>query len=154
MSEIKAKRAERSSAALPEGLKDREIMDLKTFRGIAKNDAPLMIVKRPKLSKGENGKWSEVINDKGEKVLGYTAFIPVEVAGKKKLVISGIWEYVSMMLELVDFENPDSVDEKKQETWWTAKDLIDDDLTTGYIDKDYGGEVHPVAVLVPIDEEE
>jgi|GEM_PF-4935878 len=146
-SEMAARRAAKSGGVPPE-YADREKVELRKVHGTFTNDEPIVLINKPKKEQ-VNKKWVDVLNKDGETIFHFVAYIPIDIKGEKKVVVTAMWEIVGNLLELIDQENPTKTVEERRETWYTASELIEGDLGVGFIEKEYAdGETHEVAVIV------
>lgn len=154
-SEMAARRAAKSGG-MPAEYMDREKVDLRKIHGVFTNDAPVMLVNKPKKEQIDGTtKWADVVNKDGETIYHFVAYIPIDLKGEKKVVVTAMWEIVGNLLELIDQEDPYKVVDERRETWYKAEELIEGDLGVGYVDKLYAdGNIHEVAVIVAADDAE
>lgn len=92
---LKSERAAAGSGIPPE-YADREQINISKFSGELVNDAPCVVIEKPKQEK-QGGVWKTVYNKDGRVVRTSVAFIPALVGGKKILISASSWETVGVL---------------------------------------------------------
>lgn len=141
------------SKGIPEQYADRELLEAQKIRSTFKNDAPVVLVTKPKYEKDKNtGEFIRVLSRKGNKVMKTVAYIPIEMGGKKYIVATTTDENIDLLKTLVDEKDGKVIkpaeDIYEQTVEFTATELIEGDLRFVLQPKSYAnGSVYDVAVL-------
>lgn len=149
---------ESKASGVPKQYADRELIKAADVVGTFTNDAPVVIVRKPKnTNKDEDGNivpYHRVINKKGEPVFQDVAYIPVLFEdGDRAVIVTATDETVRVLKVLMEEVEPslmkgESFDDINRWEEYEAEELIEGVLRFGKVKKEYkNGKTFPVAVL-------
>ena len=158
MKKLKAKQ-NAARSGVPDRYADREVMEAHKIRKDFTNDAPVIIIRKPKNAKNkETGKFERVYSKNGNPIFSMVAYMPIDIDGQKAVVVTATEENVGILRELMDDvepklirgENMDDIDRWEE---YTAPETIDGKLRFVLTPKKYrNNEVYDVAVLESADD--
>lgn len=144
---------EASRTGVPEVYSDREVYNASKLRASFTNDAPAMIIMKPKSRKNkESGKYERLTGKNGP-VFERIAYIPIDIAGTKGVVVTALKPNVRLIQMIVDMDNPtllygESLDDPDRRVQYTATELIEGTLRFVPQPQKYAdGKVYDVPVL-------
>ena len=159
--DIKKLEAEQNAArsGVPDRYADREDKEAHQIRKDFVNDAPVIIIRKPKNAKNkETGKFERVYSKNGNPIFSMVAYMPIDIDGQKAVVVTASEENVGILRTLVDDvepklikgENFEDIDRWEQ---YTAEEVIEGKLRFVLKPKKYhNNEVYDVAVLESADD--
>lgn len=147
------------SKGIPEQYTDRELLEAQKIHSVFVNDAPVIIVKKPKYELDKRtGEYIRVLSKKNIKVVKWVAYLPIDMNGTKAIVATSTDENVDLLKTLIDgtagVVTKAAEDEADQTVQYTATELIEGQLRFTLQPKKYAdGSVHDVAVLDIVEDE-
>ena len=158
MKKLKAKQ-NAARSGVPDRYADREVMEAHKIRKDFVNDAPVIIIRKPKNAKNkETGKYERVYSKNGHPIFSMVAYMPIDIDGQKAVVVTASEENVGILRELMDEEEPKLIKGENFEDadrWeeYTAPETIEGKLRFVLTPKKYrNNEVYDVAVLESADD--
>ena len=158
MKKLKAKQ-NAARSGVPDRYADREVMEAHKIRKDFVNDAPVIIIRKPKNAKNkETGKFERVYSKNGNPIFSVVAYMPIDIDGQKAVVVTATEENVGILRELMDEEEPKLIKGENFEDvdrWeeYTAPETIEGKLRFVLTPKKYrNNEVYDVAVLESADD--
>ena len=158
MKKLKAKQ-NAARSGVPDRYADREVMEAHKIRKDFVNDAPVIIIRKPKNAKNkETGKFERVYSKNGNPIFSVVAYMPIDIDGQKAVVVTATEENVGLLRELMDEEEPKLIKGENFEDvdrWeeYTAPETIEGKLRFVLTPKKYrNNEVYDVAVLESADD--
>ena len=158
MKKLKAKQ-NAARNGVPDRYADREVMEAHKIRKDFVNDEPVVIIRKPKNQKDKDtGKYTRVYSKTGRPVFSMVADIPIDMDGKKGVVVTATEENIGILRELMDDVEPKLIRGESMEDidrWeeYTAPETIDGKLRFVLQPKKYrDGNVYDVAALETADE--
>ena len=158
MKKLKAKQ-NAARSGVPDRYADREVMEAHKIRKDFVNDAPVIIIRKPKNAKNkETGKFERVYSKNGNPIFSMVAYMPIDIDGQKAVVVTATEENVGILRELMDEAEPKLIKGENFEDvdrWeeYTAPETIEGKLRFVLTPKKYrNNEVYDVAVLESADE--
>ena len=158
MKKLKAKR-NATKNGVPDRYADREVMKAHKIRSDFVNDEPVVIIRKPKNQKDtDTGKYTRVCSKAGHPMFSMVAYIPIDMDGKKGIVVTATEENIGILRQLMDGVEPKLIRGESMEDidrWeeYTADETIDGKLRFLLQPKKYrDGNVYDVAVLETADE--
>lgn len=158
MKKLKAKQ-NAARSGVPDRYADREVMEAHKIRKDFTNDAPVIIIRKPKNAKNkETGKFERVYSKNGNPIFSMVAYMPIDIDGQKAVVVTATEENVGILRELMDDvepklirgENMDDIDRWEE---YEAPETIEGKLRFVLTPKKYrNNEVYDVAVLESADD--
>ena len=158
MKKLKAKQ-NAARSGVPDRYADREVMEAHKIRKDFVNDAPVIIIRKPKNAKNkETGKFERVYSKNGNPIFSMVAYMPIDIDGQKAVVVTATEENVGILRELMDEaepklikgENFEDIDRWEQ---YTAEEVIGGKLRFVLKPKKYhDNELYDVAVLESADD--
>lgn len=156
LADLKRADAARSSG-VPEDLADRELVKMQSLREVFVNDAPPVIIRKPKNEK-DGGGWKRVHTKKGEPMFVDVAYLPFTSATHRHALIATTEEQtVALIRCMMDLEDPrlirgESFDDPDRWMRFDALDTIDGQLRIVFEPKKYAdGKVYDVARIEEAD---
>ena len=153
MKKLKAKQ-NAARSGVPDRYADREVMEAHKIRKDFVNDAPVIIIRKPKNAKNkETGKFERVYSKNGNPIFSMVAYMPIDIDGQKAVVVTATEENVGILRELMDEAEPKLIKGENFEDvdrWeeYTAPETIEGNLRFALKPKKYhNNEVYDVAVL-------
>ena len=158
MKKLKAKQ-NAARSGVPDRYADREVMEAHKIRKDFVNDAPVIIIRKPKNAKNkETGKFERVYSKNGNPIFSMVAYMPIDIDGQKAVVVTASEENVGILRTLVDDVEPKLIKGENFEDvdrWeeYTAPETIEGKLRFVLTPKKYrNNEVYDVAVLESADD--
>ena len=158
MKKLKAKQ-NAARSGVPDRYADREVMEAHKIRKDFVNDAPVIIIRKPKNAKNkETGKFERVYSKNGNPIFSMVAYMPIDIDGQKAVVVTATEENVGILRELMDEAEPKLIKGENFEDvdrWdeYTAPETIEGKLRFVLTPKKYrNNEVYDVAVLESADD--
>ena len=158
MKKLKAKQ-NAARSGVPDRYADREVMEAHKIRKDFVNDAPVIIIRKPKNAKNkETGKFERVYSKNGNPIFSMVAYMPIDIDGQKAVVVTATEENVGILRELMDEAEPKLIKGENFEDvdrWeeYTASETIEGKLRFVLTPKKYrNNEVYDVAVLESADD--
>ena len=158
MKKLKAKQ-NAARSGVPDRYADREVMEAHKIRKDFTNDAPVIIIRKPKNAKNkETGKFERVYSKNGNPIFSMVAYMPIDIDGQKAVVVTATEENVGILRELMDEAEPKLIKGENFEDvdrWeeYTAPETIEGKLRFVLTPKKYrNNEVYDVAVLESADD--
>lgn len=158
MKKLKAKQ-NAARSGVPDRYADREVMEAHKIRKDFVNDAPVIIIRKPKNAKNkETGKFERVYSKNGNPIFSMVAYMPIDIDGQKAVVVTATEENVGILRELMDDTEPKLIKGENFEDvdrWeeYTAPETIEGKLRFVLTPKKYrNNEVYDVAVLESADD--
>ena len=158
MKKLKAKQ-NAAKNGVPDRYADREVMEAHKIRSDFVNDEAVVIVRKPKNQKDKDtGKWTRVCSKAGHPMFSMVAYIPIDMNGKKAIVVTATEENIGILRQLMDDVEPKLIRGESMEDidrWeeYTANETIDGKLRFILQPKKYrDGNVYDVATLETADE--
>ena len=158
MKKLKAKQ-NAARSGVPDRYADREAMEAHKIRKDLVNDAPVIIIRKPKNAKNkETGKYERVYSKNGHPIFNMVAYMPIDIDGQKAVVVTATEENVGILRELMDEAEPKLIKGENFEDvdrWeeYTAPETIEGKLRFVLTPKKYrNNEVYDVAVLESADD--
>ena len=158
MKKLKAKQ-NAAKNGVPDRYADREVLEAHKIRKDFVNDAPVIIVRKPKNSKNkETGKYERVYSKNGHPIFAMVAYMPIDIDGQKAVVVTASEENVGILRTLVDDVEPKLIKGENLEDvdrWeeYIAPETIEGKLRFVLKPKKYrNNEVYDVAVLESADD--
>ena len=158
MKKLKAKQ-NAARSGVPDRYADREVMEAHKLRKDFVNDAPVIIIRKPKNAKNkETGKFERVYSKNGNPIFSMVAYMPIDIDGQKAVVVTATEENVGILRELMDEAEPKLIKGENFEDvdrWeeYTAPETIEGKLRFVLTPKKYrNNEVYDVAVLESADD--
>lgn len=158
MKKLKAKQ-NAARSGVPDRYADREVMEAHKIRKDFVNDAPVIIIRKPKNAKNkETGKFERVYSKNGNPIFSMVAYMPIDIDGQKAVVVTATEENVGILRELMDESEPKLIKGENFEDvdrWeeYTAPETIEGKLRFVLTPKKYrNNEVYDVAVLESADD--
>ena len=158
MKKLKAKQ-NAAKNGVPDRYADREVMEAHKIRKDFINDEPVVIIRKPKNQKDKDtGKYTRVCSKAGHPMFSMVAYIPIDMDGKKAIIVTATEENIGILRQLMDGvepklirgENFEDVDRWEE---YTAPETIDGKLRFILQPKKYrDGNVYDVATLETADE--
>lgn len=154
--DMKKMKAKQNAAknGVPDCYADRDVMEAHKIRKDFINDAPVIIIRKPKNAKNEEtGKYERVFSKAGHPIFAMVAYLPIDMNGKKAVVVTATEENVGILRQLMDEAEPKLIKGENFEDvdrWeeYTAPETIEGKLRFVLRPKKYhNGEVYDVAVL-------
>ena len=144
---------------VPDRYADREVLEAHKIRKDFTNDAPVIIIRKPKNAKNKDtGKYERVYSKSGHPMFGMVAYIPIDMDGKKGIVVTATEENIGILRQLMDDvepklirgENMDDIDRSEE---YEAPETIEGNLRFVLTPKKYhDGHIYAVAVLASADD--
>ena len=159
--DMKKMKAKQNAAknGVPDCYADRDVMEAHKIRKDFVNDAPVIIIRKPKNAKNkETGKYERVYSKNGHPIFSMVAYIPIDMDGKKAIVVTATEENIGILRQLMDDVEPKLIRGESMEDidrWeeYTAPETIDGKLRFVLQPKKYrDGNVYDVATLETADE--
>lgn len=159
--DMKRMKAKQNAAknGVPDCYADRDVMEAHKIRKDFVNDAPVIIIRKPKNAKNkETGKYERVYSKNGHPIFNMVAYMPIDIDGQKAVVVTASEENVGILRTLIDDvepklirgENIEDIDRWEQ---YTAEEVIEGKLRFVLKPKKYhNNEVYDVAVLESADD--
>lgn len=148
------KRKTARESGVPEMYLDREVIKTEELRAPFENDAPIVLIKKPKLTQVKGGKYERVYSERtGNAVFKTVAFIPVLFDDRRCIVCTGVEETLSIIRGLFEDVEPQLVfgvdlDDEDRIEMSVAEELIEGKLRFVLKPKKYAnGKTHDVSVL-------
>ena len=158
MKKLKAKQ-NAARSGVPDRYADREVMEAHKIRKDFVNDAPAIIIRKPKNAKNkETGKFERVYSKNGNPIFSMVAYMPIDIDGQKAVVVTATEENDGILRELMDEAEPKLIKGENFEDvdrWeeYTAPETIEGKLRFVLTPKKYrNNEVYDVAVLESADD--
>ena len=158
MKKLKAKQ-NAAKNGVPDRYADREVMEAHKIRSDFVNDEPVVIVRKPKNQKDKDtGKWTRVCSKAGHPMFSMVAYIPIDMDGKKGVVVTATEENIGILRQLMDDVEPklirgESFEDVDRWEEYTANETIDGKLRFVLQPKKYrDGNVYDVASMETADE--
>lgn len=158
MKKLKAKQ-NAARNGVPDRYADREVMEAHKIRKDFTNDAPVIIIRKPKNAKNKDtGKYERVYSKAGHPMFSMVAYMPIDMDGKKAIVVTATEENIGILRQLMDDVEPKLIRGENMEDidrWeeYTAPETIDGKLRFVLQPKKYrDGNVYDVATLETSDE--
>ena len=158
MKKLKAKQ-NAAKNGVPDRYADREVLEAHKIRKDFVNDAPVIIIRKPKNAKNKDtGKFERVYSKSGHPMFGMVAYIPIDMDGKKGIVVTATEENIGILRQLMDDVEPklirgESFEDVDRWEEYTAPETIDGKLCFVLQPKKYrDGNVYDVATLETADE--
>lgn len=158
MKKLKAKQ-NAARNGVPDQYADREVMKAHKIRSDFVNDAPVVIIRKPKNQKDKDtGKYTRVYSKAGHPMFSMVAYIPIDMDGQKAVVVTASEENIGLLRQLMDGveprlirgENTDDIDRWEE---YEAPETIEGKLRFVLTPKKYhDGNVYDVAVLEAADD--
>lgn len=154
--DIKTMKAKQNAQknGVPDRYADREVMEAHKIRKDFVNDAPVVIIRKPKNQKDKDtGKYTRVCSKAGHPMFSMVAYLPVDIDGKKGIVVTASEENIGILRTLIDGVEPkllkgESFEDVDRWEEYTAPETIDGRLRFTLQPKKYhNNEVYDVAVL-------
>lgn len=159
--DMKKMKAKQNAArnGVPDCYADRTVMEAHKIRKDFTNDAPVIIIKKPKNAKNkETGKFERVFSKNNHPMFSMVAYMPIDIDGQKAVVVTATEENVGILRTLVDDVEPklikgESFDDIDRWEQYTAEEVIEGKLRFVLTPKKYhNNEVYDVAVLEAADD--
>ena len=159
--DMKKMKAKQNAAknGVPDCYADRELLEAHKRRKDFVNDAPVIIIRKPKNAKNkETGKYERVYSKNGHPIFNMVAYMPIDIDGQKAVVVTATEENVGILRELMDEAEPKLIKGENFEDvdrWeeYTAPETIEGKLRFVLTPKKYrNNEVYDVAVLESADD--
>ena len=138
---------------VPDRYADREVLEAHKIRKDFTND------RKPKNAKNKDtGKYERVYSKSGHPMFGMVAYIPIDMDGKKGIVVTATEENIGILRQLMDDVEPklirgESFEDVDRWEEYTAPETIDGKLRFVLQPKKYrDGNVYDVAVLESADD--
>ena len=158
MKKLKAKQ-NAAKNGVPDRYADREVLEAHKIRKDFVNDAPIVIIRKPKNQKDKDtGKYTRVCSKAGHPMFSMVAYIPIDMDGKKGIVVTATEENIGILRQLMDDvepklirgENMDDIDRWEE---YEAPETIEGKLRFVLTPKKYhNGNIYDVAVLESADD--
>ena len=158
--DMKKMKAKQNAAknGVPDCYADRELLEAHKIRKDFVNDAPVIIIRKPKNAKNkETGKYERVYSKSGHPIFSMVAYMPIDIDGQKAVVVTATEENVGILRELMDEAEPKLIKGENFEDvdrWeeYTSPETIEGKLRFVLTPKKYrNNEVYDVAVLESAD---
>ena len=153
MKKLKAKQ-NAAKNGVPDRYADREVMEAHKIRKDFINDEPVVIIRKPKNQKDKDtGKYTRVCSKAGHPMFSMVAYIPIDMDGKKAIIVTATEENIGILRQLMDGVEPklirgESFEDVDRWEEYTASETIDGKLRCVLKPKKYhNNEVYDVAVL-------
>lgn len=153
---MKKMKAKQNAArnGVPDCYADRDVVEAHKVRSDFMNDAPVIIIKKPKNQKNkETGKYERVYSKNGHPIFSMVAYMPIDIDGQKAVVVTASEENVGILRQLMDGvepklirgENIEDIDRWEQ---YAAEEVIEGKLRFILKPKKYhDGKTYDVATL-------
>lgn len=158
MKKLKAKQ-NAARNGVPDQYADREVMEAHKIRSDFVNDAPVVIIKKPKNAKNdETGKFERVYSKQNHPMFNMVAYIPIQIKDAKAIVVTATEENISILRQLMDGVEPklikgESFEDINRWEEYTAPETIEGNLRFVLKPKKYhDGKTYDVATLESADD--
>ena len=158
MKKLKAKQ-NAARSGVPDRYADREVIEAHKVRSDFVNDEPVVIIRKPKNAKNEEtGKYERVFSKAGHPIFAMVAYLPIDMNGKKAVVVTATEENVGILRQLMDDVEPklikgENIEDVDRWEEYTAPETIEGKLRFSLKPKKYhDGKVYDVAVLESADD--
>ena len=153
MKKLKAKQ-NAAKNGVPDRYADREVLEAHKIRKDFVNDAPIVIIRKPKNQQDKDtGKYTRACSKAGHPKLSMVAYIPIDMDGKKGIVVTATEENIGILRQLMDDvepklirgENMDDIDRWEE---YEAPEIIEGKLRFVLTPQNYYvGYIYDVAVM-------
>lgn len=158
MKKLKAKQ-NAARNGVPDCYADREVVEAHKVRSDFVNDAPVVIIRKPKNAKNaETGKYERVFSKANHPMFAMVAYLPIEMNGRKAIVVTATEENVGILRQLMDDVEPkllkgESFEDIERWEQYTAPETIEGKLRFVLKPKKYhDGKTYDVATLEAADD--